>query len=153
WATPEGATASWSGIMPAQPLISAVSPATRLLTARRAIEPIADQHGLRDRIVAVVRERHEDAIAAPGAGDRAAGAAQHHRGRSAPLAPHLELAPGDAHREPGAQRLERRLLRCEPCRQVGNGIPAPTAVGDLLVREHAAEEALAPALHDAAHAR
>ena len=65
----------------------------------------------------------------------------------------LELAPVHTHAEPGAQRLERRLLGREARGEVGNGIAAAPAVGDLVIGEHAAEEAIVPALHHAAKTR
>ena len=62
---------------------------------------------------------------------------------------HLHLAPAHPHREPGAERLQRRLLRGEAGGQVLGRIVAPERVGELRLGEDALEEPVLPALHQA----
>src|SRR5215469_13790865 len=127
-------------ISPAQPWTRRARPITRLPRPRLVIGGVSDQHGLRHRVVAVVGKREEHPPASLGLRDRATPAAQHHGGRLPALAPHLELAPLHAHAEPGAERLEGRLLGREARGQVGNGIAAPSAVLELLLGEHPLQE-------------
>src|SRR5437879_3068739 len=147
-----GASAeSLPAISPAQPWTTRVSPSATLAAPRLVIGAVPDQHGLRHRVVAVVGEREEHLPAALGERDLARAARELHGGRLAPLPPHLELAPVHPHAQPGAEGLEGRLLRGEARREVGNGIAAAAAVGDLLLGEHPLEEALVPARHHPPH--
>src|SRR5262245_25785794 len=140
-------------ISPAQPDERRARPIPRLARPRLVIGGVADQHRLRHRILAVVGQREQDAPASLRLGDLPASAAQHHRRRLTPLPPHLQLSPVHAHAEPGAQGLEGGLLGREAGGQVRDGIAAPAAVGDLVLGEHALQEALVPARHHPPHAR
>ncbi len=74
-------------------------------------------------------------------------------GRLAPPPPHLHLAPPHPHREAGAERLQRRLLRGEAGSQVLGRIVAGKRVGQLRLGEDALEKPVLPALHQAADPR
>src|SRR4029453_1547391 len=138
---------------PAQPERRSARPRTRLGAPHRGIRRVSDEERLGHRIVAIMTQREQYARGSFGAGDRLRPTPQHHGGRLAALAAHLELAPVHAHAEPGAQRLERRLLGREARGQVGNGIAPAPAVGDLVIGEHTTQETIVPALHHAAEAR
>src|SRR5258705_7580088 len=138
---------------PAQPERRSARPRTRLGAPRRDIRRVSDQKRLGHRIVAIMTQREQHARGSFGAGDGLRPPSQHHGGRLAALPAHLELTPVHAHAEPGAQRLERRLLGREARGEVGNGIAPAPAVGDLVIGEDATEEAIVPALHHAAEAR
>src|SRR5262245_36914870 len=119
-----------------------------LLAVRRAGHVGTDQHGLRHGVVAVVGEREQHAVAAPGVRDAPGAAAQDHGRRLAALSPHLELAPPYTHREAGAERLERRLLGGETSGVVLDGIAPALAIGNLTVGEDAPKEPLVPSRDD-----
>src|SRR5713226_4142952 len=130
---------------PAHPWRSMARLSTRLPAPLRFIRGISDEHGLGQGVVAIMREREQHAPGPLGQGPAAAG--EHHHRRLSPLAPHLELLPLDPHAKPRAQRLERGLLRREARGEMGNGIAAAPAVGDLVFGEYAAKKAIVPALH------
>src|SRR3989442_2320871 len=133
----------------AQPYDSTANAAT--LSARA--QPIADEHRLGDRVVAVVRERQQHAIAAALPRDLARAPAQDQHRRAAALALHLELAPADAEPQPGAERLQPGFLGGEAGGEVRHGILACAAVRDLVLGEDPAEEAVLPALEQVPHPR
>src|SRR5215813_9207758 len=133
--------------------VSALLVGGALGAARRRISRVPDEEGLGHRVVAIVREREQHARGTLGAGKGAGASRQHHGGRLAPLAAHLELSPLHPHAEPGAEGLQGRLLRSEAGGQVRDRIAAAAAVGDLVLGEDAAEKALVPALDDAAQPR
>src|SRR4030095_3443466 len=99
------------------------------------------------------RGAQQQAPAAAGEAELARAAVKHERGRLPALAAHLELAPLDAQPQTGAERLHARLLGREASGEVRHRVAARAAVGDLLLGEHAAQEALVPAGDHLAHAR
>src|SRR2546428_4948998 len=128
------------------------APVVTLTSCRSRIG--SDEHGLRHRVLAVVREREQEPVAAAaGAADLLRASAQDEHGRLPALAAHLELAPVDTQPQPGAERLEARFLGGEARSEVLGGVATGLAVGDLAIGEDAAKEALLPTLDDAAHSR
>src|SRR5262245_6915403 len=127
--------------------------ARALVAVTRVVGSIAQQHGLCERVVPVVREREDDTRPAPGQRNGTALAGEDDGRRLAALAANLDLAPLDPHPESGTQRLERGLLGSKTRREMLDGIAATLAIGDLVIGEHAPEEPLVPALHDFAHPR
>src|SRR6266446_6623422 len=119
----------------------------------RSARLVIDQHRLGARVLAIVRQREQHSPPPTRLADRARPAGEHEDRRLAPLPPHFELAPADAEAEPGAERLEARLLRREPGGQVRDGVPARATVGELLLGEDALEEAVLPPPRGPASAR
>src|SRR5215831_16699465 len=101
----------------------------------RVIGRIAEQHGLRERVVAVMREREDYAGRALGERDGAALSGEHDGRSLTALAAHLDLAPLDPHAKACAQRLERGLLRGKPRGEVLDGIAMTLAIRDLAIGE------------------
>src|SRR6267143_6545424 len=101
---------------------------------------IAHEHSLRQRIFPFVAEREQHAAPAPRPPDLLRPSEEHELRRLAALAAHLELAPVHAQPQPGAERLQPRLLRRKACREVRHGIAPRAAVGDLLRGEDALQE-------------
>src|SRR5688572_19873812 len=98
---------------------------------------IVYEHRLGDRVLAFVAERQEHPAPAPGEPKLARAPGEHERRRLAPLAPHLQLAPAHAESEPGAERLEARLLGGEACGEVRHGVAPRATVCDFLLGEDA----------------
>src|SRR5262245_49459544 len=92
---------------------------------------VGDEHRLRQRAVAVMRESEEHAGAAAPPPDLARSAAEHERGRLAALANDLELAPLDPQAQPRSERLQPGLLGREARGEVRHRIATSPAVGDL----------------------
>src|SRR5262249_13840289 len=65
---------------------------------------------------------------------------------------HFHLPPAHTQAEAGSERLQRRLLSREAYSEMGDRIAPAAAIGDLVFREHAAQELLVPPLDDLAHA-
>src|SRR4051812_35577207 len=128
--------------------IAATLAARAQLTGCTLTGDVVDQHRLGDRVVAVVAQREEHALGAARAGELTRASVQDQHRRAAALSPDLELAPVHAEAQPGAERLEPRLLRGEARGEVRHGILAAAAVRDLVVGEDAVQEALVPALED-----
>src|SRR5262245_50881756 len=80
---------------------------TNLSGSLRVIARGRDEHGLRERVVAVVGEGEEHLTGALRQRDRPAAPTQDHPRGLAALASHFHLAPLDTHPEPRAQGLER----------------------------------------------
>src|SRR5712692_1719393 len=114
---------------------------------------VGDEHGLGERVVAVVREGEQHPAAPARQADLARAPPEDQHGGLALLAAHLELAPPDAEPQPPAERLETSLLGGEARREVRDRVAPGPAVGDLLLGEDAMEEALLPAPDHLAHPR
>src|SRR5207249_1336483 len=128
-------------------------PAATLTSRRSPVRVIVHEHRLRERVVAVVGQGQQHVTAAAGQTQLARAAVEHQARRLAALAADLEIAPAHAEAQPAAERLRGRLLGREARGEVGHGIAPRAAVGDLALREDAAQEALVPARDDVAHAR
>ena len=81
------------------------------------------------------------------------GAAVQPQLRRTAVAEHLDVLPQHAARMAGAERLHAGFLRGEAAGQRRDGIAAPRTIGDLSLREDAAEKALAVPLADVGDAR
>src|SRR5438445_1392933 len=149
---PRGVCGGNSTAWVAQP--NRTSGAAATLTSRRSpVRVIVHEHRLRERVVAVVGQGQQHVTAAAGQTQLARAAVEHQARRLAALAADLEIAPAHAEAQPAAERLRGRLLGREARGEVGHGIAPRAAVGDLALREDAAQEALVPARDDVAHAR
>src|SRR5204862_4538285 len=115
-------------------------------SARGAASASALAHHAGDRQPAVMRERDVDAPAAEGPEALERDLVELEARLLAAGLDHLGVLPADAAAQARADRLERRLLGGEPCRQVGQRIMMGAAVGQLAFREEAFLHALAEAL-------
>src|SRR5216110_2608206 len=78
-------------------------PAATLTSRRSPLRIIVHEHRLRERVVAVVRERQQHVAAAARQPQRARAAVQQEARRLAALAMDLEVAPAHAETQPGAE--------------------------------------------------
>src|SRR6267143_424923 len=148
---PRGVCGGNSTVWVAQPNRTS-DPAATLPSRRSPLRIIVHEHRLRERVVAVMRERQQHVAAAARQAQLARAAVQHEAGRLAALAMDLEVAPAHAETQAGAERLGGRLLGREARGEVRHGVAPGPAVGDLALGEDAAQEALVPARDDVAHA-
>src|SRR5262249_61583731 len=93
-------------------------PAATLASRRTAVRLIVDEHRLRERIVAVVREGEQHVVPASRQADLARAAVQHQMRRLTALATNFEIPPSHAEAQAGAERFRRRLLRREARREM-----------------------------------
>src|SRR5262245_44165211 len=106
---------------------------------------LAEDHHLCEGERLGMRDRHVRRAAADG-GEAAPGAAVELEPRRAAAADDLDVAPEHALRVPGAERLHRGFLGCEPASEVNLRLAAPQAVRRFVLGEDTMDEAVAVAL-------
>ncbi len=117
------------------------------MTPRVAVEAgaaavlLAEDHHLREGERVGMRDRDERRVAADGR-EPAAGAAMQVKLRRAAAAHDLDVAPEDALRVAGAERLHRRFLGGEAAGKVDFGLAAPLAVRHFGLGEDTMDETI-----------
>ena len=107
------------GVVPAAGRPARREPATQLRTSvdrRSARRGVRDGH--RDGVLVAVGQRHVDRPGSPALGEHADVTAEAHAGRAVGVPADLDRAPREGGVAGRAQRLEDRLLRCHPGREV-----------------------------------
>ena len=104
------------------------------------VASVAEDHDLRHRQGVGVRDGQQRRTAAH-ALESARGAAVQPQLRRPSATDHLDVAPEDAVRMAGAERLHRRLFRGEASGEMNRGVPPSHAVRDLALGEDTLQKA------------